>query len=293
MMKDEGKILIAGASGALGTEIVKLLKLKGKDIRVLCRSDEGVEKLSEFTNDIWKVDAAKDEVGIKNITQNVRTVISALGKSISLFASPEASFYENDFKANKHLLNDAVRNGVQRFIYVSIKGADSPKDYSVARAHKLFENELSNSQLDYTILRPVGFFSGLNDLVIMAKRKLIPLIGSGKALTNSIHPKDLAAVIITFLEKGPKMIEIGGPNVHSRLEMVQMIKEVIGGTIIKIPEPVAKISTSLGLPKIFGKGINDKLEYFTFITTNDMIGESTGNISFRKYLRSLDLKNMT
>jgi uncharacterized protein YbjT (DUF2867 family) len=292
-MQDEGKILIAGASGALGTEIVKLLKKEGNNLRVLTRSDKGVSKLSEFTDDVWKIDAAKDAAGIKNITQNVNTVISALGKSISLFATPEISFYENDFKANKNLLDDAVRNGVQRFIYVSIKGADSPKEYSVARAHKLFENELSSSGLDYTILRPVGFFSGLNDLAIMAKRKLIPLIGSGKALTNSIHPKDLARLIISFLEKGPKIIEIGGPNIHSRLEMVEMIKEIIGGRIIKIPEPMAKIILRLGLPKIFGKGINDKLDYFTFITTNDMIGESNGEISFREYLGGLDLKKLT
>ncbi|MBZ9632015.1 NAD(P)H-binding protein [Salegentibacter sp. LM13S] len=292
-MKDDGKILIAGASGALGSEIVKLLSEEGRNLRVLTHSDEGVSKLSKFTDDIWNVDAAKDAAGIKNITQNVNTVVSALGKSISLFASPEISFYENDFKANKNLLDDAVRNGVQRFIYVSIKGADSEKDYSVARAHKLFENELSNSGLDYTILRPVGFYSGLNDLAIMAKRKLIPLIGSGEAKTNSIHPKDLAGVIISFLEKGPEIIEIGGPNIHSRLEMVQMIKEIIGGKIIKIPEPVAKISAKLGLTKILGKGIHDKLDYFTFITTNDMIGESKGEISFREYLNNLDLKNIT
>ncbi len=292
-MIEEEKILVAGASGALGTEIVKLLKLEGKDIRVLCRSDEGVEKLSEFTNDVWKVDAAKDSAGIKNITQNVSTVISALGKSVSLFATPEASFYENDFKANKNLLDDALRNGVHRFIYVSIKGADSPKEYKVARAHKLFENELITSGLDYTIIRPVGFYSGLNDLAILAKRKLITLIGSGKSKTNSIHPKDLAGVIISFLENGPEIIEIGGPNIHTRLEMVQMIKEIIGGKIIKISEPVAKISASLGLTKLFGKGIHDKLDYFTFITTNDMIGETRGEISFQEYLGDLDLKKIT
>ncbi|MBZ9728398.1 NAD(P)H-binding protein [Salegentibacter sp. JZCK2] len=293
MMIAEQKILVVGASGALGSEIVKLLKEEGRNLRVLTHSDEGVSRLSKFSDDIWNVDAAQDAGGIKNITQNVNTVISALGKSISLFATPEVSFYENDFKANKNLLDDAVRNGVQRFIYVSIKGVDSPKEYSVARAHKLFENELRASGIDYTILRPVGFYSGLNDLAIMAKRKFIPLIGSGKAKTNSIHPKDLAKVIVSFREKGPKIIEVGGPNTHTRLEMAQMVKEIIGGRIITIPEPIAKLSARLGLPKIFGKGIHDKLDYFTFITTNDMIGEANGSISFREYLGGLDLKKLT
>ncbi|TDN94947.1 uncharacterized protein YbjT (DUF2867 family) [Salegentibacter sp. 24] len=292
-MKEEGKILIAGASGVLGLEIVKLLKAEGKNLRVLTRTDEGLETLSGYTEDIWKEDAAKETAGIKGITKNVTTVISALGKSISLFAPPEASFYENDYKANKNLIDDAVRNKVARFIYISIKGADTLKDYNVARVHKLCENELRNSGLDYTIIRPVGFYSGLNDLAIMAKRKFIPLIGSGKAKTNSIHHKDLAVVVVSFLEKGPDIIEIGGPNIHTRLEMVQMIKEIIGGNIIKIPEPIAKVSARLGLTTILGKGIHDKLDYFTFITTNDMIGEPRGSISFREYLGSLDLKKLS
>ncbi len=171
-MKDEGKILIVGASGSLGTEIISLLKEKGKDILVLIRSDKGASKLSKFTDDVWKGDAGEDPAGIKNITKNVTTVISALGKSVSLFTPSEEYFMESDFKANKNLLDDAVKNGVKRFIYISIMGADSPKDYSIARAHKLFENELRDSGIEYTVVRPVGFYSGLNDLTIMAKRKV-------------------------------------------------------------------------------------------------------------------------
>lgn len=292
-MEDEGKILVAGASGALGTEIVKLLKESGKNIRVLTRSDNGVSKLSEFTDDVWKGDAAKEPAEIRNITKNVSTVISALGKSVSLFSPSEESFYESDFQANKNLLDDAVKNGVERFIYVSIKGAEAAEDYSIARAHKLVENELRSSGLNYTIVRPVGFYSGLNDLAIMAKRKLIPLIGSGNARTNSIHHKDLAAVVVSYLTEGPELVEVGGPNIHTRREMAEMIEEIIGGKIIPVPETMAKIGTGLELSKIFGEGIHDKLDYFTFITTNDMIGEINGKISFREYLSELDLKKIT
>lgn len=292
-MEDVGKILIVGASGALGTEIINLLTEGGKNLRALTRSDKGVSKLSKYTDDVWKGDAGKDPKGIEDITKNITTVISALGKSVSLFTPSGESFMESDFRANRNLLKDALKNGVKRFIYVSIMGVDSTKDYSIARAHKLFEEELKHSGIEYTIIRPVGFYSGLNDLAIMAKRKVIPLIGSGAAQTNSIHHKDLAEVVVSFLNEGPEIAEVGGPNIHTRREMAEMIKEIVGGEIIEIPEPMAKISASLGLPKIFSEGINDKLDYFTFITTNDMIGETNGKISFREYLGNLDLKKIT
>lgn len=289
-MENKDKILVAGASGALGTEIVKLLKQRETPIRVLTRSQEGVSKLAPYTDDIWKGDASTKTPDIKDITKGITTVVSALGKSVSLFSPNDSTFYESDFIANKTLLEDAVKNGVKRFVYVSIKGADVDEDYSIAKAHKLFENELKASGLDYTIIRPVGFFSGLHDLAIMAKRKVIPIVGDGKAKTNSIHHQDLAQVVLDYMDEGPEMIEVGGPMIHTRLEMAEMIKDKIGGQIIKVPKTLAEMGTEI--PKIFSEGTGDKLEYFTFITTNDMIGEKNGSITFEEYLKTLDLKEL-
>lgn len=289
-MESENKVLVAGASGALGTEIVKLLKQKERPIRVLTRSQEGVSKLAPYTKDIWKGDASTKTPDIKDITKGVTTVVSALGKSVSLFSPSDDSFIESDFIANKTLLEDAVRNGVKRFVYISIKGADVDEDFTIAKAHKMFENELTASGLDYTIIRPVGFYSGLNDLAIMAKRKVIPIVGSGEAKTNSIHHQDLAGVVVNYLDEGPKMIEVGGPRVHTRMEMAEMIKEKIGGKIFKVPKTLAEMGAAV--PDFISEGMGDKLDYFTFITTNDMIGEKHGSITFEEYLQTLDLKQL-
>ena len=288
-MEDSNKILIAGASGALGLEIVKLLANEKRPIRVLTRSSDGASELTPYTKDIWKGDAG-EKIEIKGVTEGVTTVISALGKSVSLFSNDQESFFESDFLANKAILDDALQNGVKRFIYISIKGADVEEDYSIAKAHKLFENELKASGMDYTIIRPVGFFSGLNDLAVMAKRKVIPIVGDGQAKTNSIHHQDLAKVVVSYLDDGPHMIEVGGPNIHTRLEMAEMIKEKIGGKIIKVPKTLAEMGAEI--PKIFNEGMHDKLDYFTYITTNDMIGEKNGSISFREYLQTLDLNEL-
>ena len=168
------KILLAGASGALGLEVLKLLHQQGKDVRVLVHSADGAEKVSSFTDDVWRADASEGNEIIKDITKDVSIVISTLGKSVSLFTNRGKSFMENDFYANSNILDDAVKNGVKRFIYVSIKGAEKALEYEVAKSHKMVEDALQASGLDYTIIRPVGFFSGLNDLAIMAKRKVIP-----------------------------------------------------------------------------------------------------------------------
>lgn len=285
-----GKVLIAGASGSLGMELLKILKERSIETRGLTHSSEGLQEILKYTDEAFAADASEGTRELSGVTEGIHTIISAMGKSVSLFSNDENSFMENDFYGNSNLLEDALKHGVKRFIYVSIKGADTGQEYEIAKAHKKFEEALQASGLDYTIVRPVGFFSGLNDLAIMAKRKMIPIVGDGMARTNSIHQKDLAQVVVEYLEDGPDLIEVGGPLVHTRLEMAEMLKEKIGGKIIKIPEKVAE--WGMFLPELISDSMSDKLSYFKYITTNDMIGEQKGEITFKQYLETLDLNKL-
>ncbi|WP_423819316.1 NAD(P)H-binding protein [Salinimicrobium sp. TIG7-5_MAKvit] len=284
----EEKILLAGASGALGLEVLKLLHQQGKDVRVLVHSEDGAEEVSPYTNDIWKADASEGNEVIRDITKDVSIVISTLGKSVSLFTNRGKSFVENDFYANSNILDDALKNGVKRFIYVSIKGAEKALEYEVAKSHKMFEDALEASGLDHTIIRPVGFYSGLHDLAIMAKRKVIPIVGDGDAKTNSIHQKDLAKVVVQYLHEGPELKEVGGPLIHTRREMADMVAEKVGGKVIPVPEKIAE--WGMFLPEMVDDDISAKLHYFKFVTTHDMVGEKNGEITFEEYLNSLDLE---
>lgn len=291
MINERNKnILLAGASGALGLEILKLLEGGPFNVRALILSKKEEEEVKPFTHDIWKVDAAKEFYDIQNITEGIDVVISAMGKSVSLFTDRGNSFYEDDFEANQNLITDSQNNKVSRFVYVSIKGASLNHDFEIPRVHKKVEEILKGSDLDFTIIRPVGFFSGLHDLAIMAKRKMIPLVGDGNAKTNSIHQRDLAKLILENLFEGPELLEVGGPKIHTRLEMAEMISEKIGGKIIKVPEKIAE--WGMFIPELLDKDTAEILKYFKFITTHDMIGDKYGTETFREYLDTLDLKSL-
>lgn len=286
----EKKVLLAGASGALGMEVLKLLSEKAIGVRALVNSDDGAGEVSRYTNDIWNLDASREASQLNNITKDISTVISALGKSVSLFTNRGRSFLEDDFYANNNILNDALKQKVERFIYVSIRGAEKAEEFEITKSHKMFEDALQASGIRYSIIRPVGFFSGLNDLLIMAKRKVIPIVGDGQAKTNSIHQKDLAKVVVDQLEDGPELLEVGGPLVHTRKEMAKMIQNRIGGEIIKIPEKVAE--WGMIVPEILNKNMAARLKFFKYINSHDMIGERHGNITFQEYLQNIDKKDL-
>ncbi len=286
----EKRLLLAGGSGALGLELLNLLSMEDFHIRVLLRSKEGVEKTESLSDDVWQANAAKNPDLIKGITKGVNTVISTLGESVSMFTRSKDSYYKSNYLANKAILNDALDHQVERFIYVSIKGADTLSQFQIPHSHKLFEDDLIKSGINYTIIRPVGFFTGLNDLVIMGKRKVIPIIGSGNALTNSIHPADLAKLILSFLNSGPQMTEVGGPETHTRKDMALMIAEKTGARLIHVPVWLAKLGSKP--PKLFFKNLSENLTYFTHITTHDMVAKPYGSAKFKDYLDNLDLNKL-
>jgi len=283
-------ILLAGASGALGIEILKLLSTENLHVRALIRSRESVKETEALSKDVWRADASKDPGLIKGITQGVVTVISALGESLSMFTRSKDTYYESNYLANRAILEDALDHNVKRFIYVSIKGADTLPQYQIPYTHKLFEDDLVNSGIDHTIVRPVGFFSGLNDLVIMGKRKFVPVIGNGNARTNSMHHGDLAAVVRSFLYTGPQVVEVGGPEVHTRKEMAAMIAKKTGASVIHVPKWLAVLGSQP--PKLFAKNLGENLTYFTYITTHDMLCSPCGSTTFKEYLDTLDLSKL-
>ncbi len=88
--------------------------------------------------------------------------------------------------------------------------------------------------------------------------------------------------------EGPDIKEVGGPLIHTRLEMAKMIAEKNWREDLKVPEKIAE--WGMILPELVHDEYFHRLKYFKFVTTNDMIGEKNGEITFEQHLKDLDLE---
>ena len=217
-------------------------------------------------------------------------VFSALGKSVSLFKPRLPDYEEVDFQGNKNILQQLKKSGVRRVVYTSILGSDTAFYLKIAKVHKEVQDLLEQSAIDHTIIKPVGFYTGLHDLLIMAKRGIIPVAGNGTASTNPIHPQDLEEVIVKNLFEGPRKMEVGGPKIHTRNEMAEMIKKKTNASIIHLP--IKLIKAGLIPISIIRKSFADNIQYFNYVTTHDMVAPTYGKITFKEYLDQLDLKDL-
>lgn len=275
-------VLLAGATGVLGTEILKLLHPTDYHVRALIRHPEQEAIVRAYCDEVFVGDAT-DPVAIRGACQEIDIVLTTVGKSISLFTNSAASFHDINYQANLNLLNEAQAAGVSRFVYISIFGSETSPKLRVGWVQELFARQLMQSGLNHTIIKPVGFFSGLHDLIIMGKKGIVITPGDGACLTNAIHQHDLAQVCVQCLEAGPPVMEVGGPEIHSRNEVAQLVAEHIGAR--KLNVPVWLVLLGLRVLRAFSKNLYDKLSYFTYITTHNMVALPYGERAFADYLK--------
>ncbi len=102
----------------------------------------------------------KDEVtvseSIKGCCEGIDVVISTVG--ITRQKKDGLTYMDVDYQGNMNLLNEAKRSGVKKFIYVSSLNGGKLKHLKICHAKEKFVEELKKSELDYSVIRPNGFF---------------------------------------------------------------------------------------------------------------------------------------
>src|SRR5688572_26030168 len=110
------RILVAGATGMLGREVVRLLATHGHTVRALSRDSARAAALGGETH----VGDARRPESLRGAMDGVDTVFSSLGASVSIrFGAGWRGYRAVDVPANRNLLAAARKAGVKRFVYVS------------------------------------------------------------------------------------------------------------------------------------------------------------------------------
>ena len=104
---------------------------------------------------------------LQGVCKGVHKVISSVG----ITRQKDGLTYEQvDFQANKNLLDEALREGVRKFIYVSVFKGEAMRHIAIGAAKERFVDTLKASGLDYCIIRPSGFYSDMAVFLKMAKK---------------------------------------------------------------------------------------------------------------------------
>ena len=211
------KVLVAGATGYLGQYLVKELKKRGFWVRILIRR-EAQKQLFTKVDDIFVGEITRPET-LNGITQNIDWVISSVGITRQ---KDGLTYMDVDYQGNANLLNEALKDQVEAFQYISAINGDQLRQLKIFEAKERFVDELTNAAIQQSIIRPNGYFSDMKDFLTMAKGGRVYLFGDGKQQLNPIHGADLAEFCVDKMIAGSPEESVGGPDILSQNQLASI-----------------------------------------------------------------------
>ena len=279
------RVLLAGATGYLGSYIAKELLKRSYPIRVIARNPDKLKQNNIELTEILQTEITQP-ASIKDCCKNIDIVISTVGITRQ---KDGLTYMDVDYQANLNLLQEAIQSGVKKFIYISALNGENLRHLKICDAKELFVEQLIKSGLEYCIIRPNGFFSDMTEFYTMAKKGRAYLFGDGELKTNPIHGEDLAAVCVDAIDKPDQEIKVGGPETLTHNEIAATAFEVLGikPKIIHIPNWVRV--AILKMVRLFsGSNVYGPIEFFMTVMAMDMVAPEYGRHTLREHFTNLN-----
>jgi UDP-glucose 4-epimerase len=266
-------ILVLGAAGFLGVNLLKELVQSGKKVRVLARPSFSLSRLREFQDKIdLVVGDFQDDAIVNHALEGIETVYHLI---TTTFPSMTVQSGVYDVSTNLiptiRLLEGCKKMGVKRVIYASSGGTiyGIPSQIPIREDHPLMPISFYG-QSKLMVENYLGFFTRVNDLTVHIMRVSNPygegqkpfgvqgvvaaamnaaltgtplkVIGKGKTVRDYIYAGDVIQALIAVSKvKKPQVLNISSGQGKTVLEIVEQIEKISG---IKIKKKMVSARSS-------------------------------------------------
>ena len=245
-------VLVTGATGFLGRQVVRELLARHHQVRCLVHTP-GRERIFSDRSLQIHYGSVTDLDALGAACQGVEAVIHL---AAIIQQTPNATFEEINRQGTANLVGVCRElGGVKHFILVSAIGAASHPSFRYTHSKWQSEQEVINGGLPYTTLRPSIIFGEgdafLNSLAALVRVcPLVPVIGGGRNRFQPIAAADVARCIALTLERDDlkgRTIEIGGPDQPSYNEIISIVARTMGKRRSRIHLPVWMMRPNVAL----------------------------------------------
>lgn len=128
------KTLVTGATGFIGSHLVKALVEQGKDVRCLVRKTSDTQYLNELGVELFYGDLLYKE-SLQEVAKNVNIVYHLAG---IVHSKKSSDYYKINTNGTQNLVEVFLSEKIERFVYLSSIAAVGPN-----REHGILLNEQS------------------------------------------------------------------------------------------------------------------------------------------------------
>jgi len=235
-------IVVAGSTGALGFEISRRLRERGRSVRALVRASSAPERVTALRAlgcDVVTCDL-KNRDSLAPACAGADVVISTVTAITT--AKEGDSFAATDRDGNINLVDAAEAAGAKQFVFVSFDQTGMP-DAPLVAAKRGVEEHLERSSLEYTILHPPLFMEAWLGPMLFADPAAgtATLYGNRDVRFRYIAVADVAEVAVRCVDNPAArnaVIPFGGPEALTQREALGEFEAVFGKpfTVTELPE---------------------------------------------------------
>jgi uncharacterized protein YbjT (DUF2867 family) len=180
-------LLITGATGTVGSEVVRQLSTKGETVKAAARSAND----NTFSN--------------LNGVQTIQLDLNSTDIFASAFQGVDKLFLLTPFQSNmvdltSNLVNEAKKTKIKYIVKQSVMGADAEPGITPSRLHRQAEKIIEESGIPFTFLRPNFFMQNfVNFFSQTIKSQNAFYVPAGDAKVSFVDVRDIAAVAVQAL----------------------------------------------------------------------------------------------
>jgi len=244
------RVLVSGGEGFLGSHLIPRLLARGHLVRATYRDPRGRGRRMAPGIDWRRVDLSRDGAA-RGLAEECDVVVHLAG----LFAaSGRLTLARVHGTGTRHLIREAERAGVRRFVYVSVLGA-RPGDADYFGTKFDAETAVVASSIASVILRPSIIYGPgdrfTSSIVHMLKTlPAFPMPGGGDFRLQPLAVEDMVEALSQCVERddlNDREFDVAGPEPLTFREIVSVISALTGlrRPIVRLPGRLALSTASL------------------------------------------------
>lgn len=209
------RILVAGASGYIGRQLVRELLARGCEVTCLVRTLPAEASTPELAGATFRlVDFASSDSIIDDGICGER--YHAVYSCLATRGGGIRDSWHVEYHCNRNLLSAARDTHIPHFILLSAVCVQTPR-LAFQHAKLAFEEELGASDLRYSIVRPTAFFKSLSGQIprINAGKSFLMFGDGEQTACKPISEQDLAVFLANCMNDPAThnaVLPVGGPG---------------------------------------------------------------------------------
>jgi uncharacterized protein YbjT (DUF2867 family) len=248
-------ILLTGATGTVGSALLRRLTATGEPVRCLVRDPRRLGD-QRVRVQIAIGDLA-NAASFRNALRGVDTVVHL---AAAIRDQPRTSIEDVNAVGTLRLVQAAERAGAQRFVFFSALSARHHSRTRFFRAKAMARTAVEASALDTVTFSPSIVYTPGDPWLTLLERfswlPAVPVSGSGRALFQPIWAEDVADCVMATLastEPGHRAFELAGPQTLAYDDIVRVALRPTGRRrpLAHLPLPLVRGSLR-GLGRVVG-----------------------------------------